>query len=38
MKKYIIISGYGNVARELVKLLTEKRQTLKETFNLAVKE
>lgn len=37
MKKNIIISGYGNVARELVKLLTEKRQTLKETFNLEVK-
>ena len=34
MKKDIIISGYGNVARELVKLLLEKEKMLKETYNL----
>lgn len=37
MKKRIIISGYGNVARELVKLILEKQDILKETYNLDAK-
>jgi len=34
MKKEIVISGYGNVARELVKLFLEKQEMLKETYGL----
>ena len=34
MKKEIVISGYGNVARELMKLLLEKQEMLKERYGL----
>ena len=34
MKKEIVISGYGNVAKELLKLLLEKQEMLKETYGL----
>ena len=37
MNKNIIISGYGNVAKELVKLLLEKAEVLKNTYNLEIK-
>lgn len=34
MRKEIIISGYGNVAKEFVKLVKEKKETLREKYNL----
>lgn len=34
MKKEIIISGYGNVAKEFVKLVKEKREALREKYHL----
>ena len=37
MKKNLIISGYGNVAKELVKLLSEKEEMLKNTYDLEIK-
>ena len=37
MKKNIIISGYGNVAKELIKLLSEKEELLKNTYGLEIK-